>query len=157
MQPQGIDHIAIAVTDLKEAERWYTERLGAQLVERRRTEGRKTGMDSVVLRWGALTLVLLQGTGPDSQVSRYIEKYGPGVHHVAVSVDRIDAAVPELQADGVDFDTPIIHAPGLRQAFARREPVSGMMFEIIERTGTEGFNDNNVRQLFLSLEESDSI
>lgn len=152
---ETVDHLAIAVDDLERAVAFYRDRLGAAYVERRVTEGRKTGMESVVLQLGPLRIVLLKGTSPESQVAKYVEEYGPGVQHVAFRVHNIEAAVADLRRRGLPFDTEILTVPGLKQAFSGRDPVSGMMFEIIERTGEEGFSDENVRRLFESLEEKD--
>lgn len=153
----GVDHLAIAVADLEAAVAFYRDQLGFTEMERRTTTGRASGMESVVLAAGSLKVVLLRGTSEESQVTRYLRHYGPGVQHVAFMVDDIAAVVADLQARGLPFDTGIITAPGLRQAFSRRDPISGMMFEIIERTGEEGFSDDNVRQLFESLEEKESF
>ncbi|HYF93123.1 MAG TPA: VOC family protein [Symbiobacteriaceae bacterium] len=152
-----VDHLAVAVDDLEAAVAFYRERLGFEEVERRVTEGKKTGMLSVVMRAGDLKVVLLKGTTDDSQVSRYVQEYGPGVQHVAFMVEGIDAVVDDLRQRGLPFDTDVIVGPGLKQAFSKRDPVSGMMFELIERTGEAGFLDNNVKQLFESLEQNNSF
>jgi methylmalonyl-CoA epimerase len=152
-----VDHLAIAVDDLEAAVAFYRDRLGFTELERRVTEGRKSGMLSVVMKAGDLQVVLLKGTSPESQVSRYVAEYGPGVQHVAFMVQGIEQVVEDLRDRGLPFDTGVIVAPGLKQAFSKRDPVSGMMFELIERTGEEGFVDGNVKQLFEALEQNDSF
>lgn len=152
-----IDHVAIAVRDLEEAIAWYRDVLGFELVERRETKGKATGMISAVMKAGDVTFVLLQGTSQDSQVSKYVESFGPGVQHLAVAVDDLERVVDKLKESGIEFDTSIIRSTGLTQIFTRREGCSGMMFEIIQRTGPEGFSDQSVQQLFEELEESDSF
>jgi methylmalonyl-CoA/ethylmalonyl-CoA epimerase len=152
-----VDHLAVAVDDLEEAVCFYRDRLGFTEVERRTTEGLKTGMESAVMKAGDLRVVLLRGTTEESQVTRYVREYGPGVQHVAFQVEGIESVVADLKERGLLFDTGVIEAPGLKQAFSKRDPISGMMFELIERTGEEGFNEANVRKLFQSLEESDSF
>jgi methylmalonyl-CoA epimerase len=152
-----VDHLAIAVDDLEAAVAFYRDRLGFAEAERRVTEGRKTGMVSAVMKAGDLQVVLLKGTSAESQVSRYVAEYGPGVQHVAFAVEGIEHVVADLKHRGLPFDTGVIEAPGLKQAFSKRDPVSGMMFELIERTGEEGFVDNNVQKLFESLEENGSF
>lgn len=154
---RGVDHLAIAVDDLEIAIAFYRDRLGFKEVERRSTAGVRTGMDSAVMLAGDLKVVLIRGTSPQSQVSRYVAEYGPGVQHVAFQVEGIEAVFADLRERGLAFDTDIITAPGLKQAFSTRDPVSGMMFELIERTGAEGFSDESVRKLFESLEEKDSF
>lgn len=151
----SVDHVAIAVRDLEESIKLYTDVLGFELKERRRTEGKHTAMVSAVLKAGPVTVVLLQGTSPDSQVSRFVENFGPGVQHVAIGVQNLPEMAEELKAAGMEFDTTVIQSPGLRQIFSKRDPGSGMMFEFIERMGGD-FSDQSVQQLFEQLEQKDS-
>ena len=151
----GIDHVAIAVRDLEESVRFYTDVLGFELVERRRTEGKQTAMISAVLKAGPITVVLLQGTSPESQVSRFVEHFGPGVQHLAIGVEDLPALAEDLKREGLEFDTSVIRSPGLLQIFSHRDPGSGMMFELIERKGGD-FSDQSVQSLFEQLEKKDS-
>jgi methylmalonyl-CoA epimerase len=152
----GIDHVAIAVHDLEESIRFYTDVLGFDLTERRKTEGKHTAMVSAVLKAGPITVVLLQGTTPESQVSRFVENFGPGVQHLAIAVENLPELAQALKAEGLEFDTTIINSPGLRQIFTHREPGSGMMFELIERMGGD-FSDQSVQSLFEQLEKKDAF
>lgn len=156
-QVQGIDHITIAVPDLEAAVDWYTKTLGLHITERRHTVGTKSGMISAVLVLGQVTIVLVQGTNPQSQISRFIESYGPGVQHVAFRVEEIAKVVDELEGRGLEFSTELLVSPGLKQIFSRRHQDSGMMFELIERHDNDGFATENVQSLFEQLEESDSF
>jgi methylmalonyl-CoA epimerase len=152
---KSVDHVAIAVQDLEASIRFYTQVLGFQLHERRKTEGKHTAMISAVLKAGPITIVLLQGTSPDSQVSKFVEHYGAGVQHLAIGVENLPEMAEELKAAGMDFDTNVISSPGLRQIFSHRDPGSGMMFEFIERMGGD-FTDQSVQQLFEQLENKDA-
>lgn len=152
-----IDHIAVAVENLQVAEHWYTEVLGFKCIERRAVEGRKSGMISSVMAAGPVVFVLIQGTSPESQVSRFIQHYGQGVQHVALQVRGIDQLVPALRGRRLDFSTSMIESPELRQAFTRRSPETGLMLEFIERGKFTGFNDHNVNSLFAQLEANDDF
>jgi len=151
-----IDHLAIAVENLEEAIVFYSETMKLPLVERRETLGKSSGMRSAVMSAGSFQIVLIEGTSPESQVSRYVEHYGPGVQHVAFEVQDIENTQRALAENGMEFSTSILVAPGLRQTFSKRDKVSGMMFELIERTGEEGFQDANTTQLFEELEKADA-
>ncbi|MGV7961502.1 VOC family protein [Photorhabdus tasmaniensis] len=151
-----IDHLAIAVTSLEKALRLYTDVLGFTFVERRTTKGTTTGMESAVLQGNGYTLVLLQGTDAQSQVSQYIDRFGPGVQHVAFEVDSLEEVVAELEPNGIQFSTRIINGDNLKQIFTRRDEESGMMFEFIERHG-EGFEEGSIDSLFRQLEETQQI
>ena len=152
----SIDHVAIAVRDLEESIKFYTEVLGFELKERRRTEGKQTAMVSAVLKAGPVTVVLLQGTTPESQVSRFVEHFGPGVQHLALGVENLPEMAEELKAAGMEFDTTVISSPGLRQIFSKRDAGSGQMFEFIERMGGD-FSDQSVQQLFEQLEKKNAF
>lgn len=153
---RGIDHVAIAVPDLDAAAKFYTEALGMEAEPEKLTEGRSRGMRSRVIRAGDVKIVLVQGTTPDSNVSRYIDAFGPGVQHVAILVDNIEAVVADLQPH-VEFDTNVIVGPNLKQAFTHRDATSGMVYELVERTEYNGFQDANVQQLFDQLEGKDAF
>lgn len=152
---RSIDHVAIAVKDLEESIGFYTKVLGFELHERRKTEGKHTAMVSAVLKAGPITVVLLQGTSPESQVSKFVDHFGPGVQHLAIGVENLPEMAEELKGAGLEFDTTVINSPGLRQIFTKREEGSGMMFEFIERMGGD-FTDQSVQQLFEQLEKKDA-
>jgi len=148
----GIDHVAIAVRDLDAAIGHYRDVLGMELRERRQIAGRVSGMDSAVMEAGGVKFVLVQGDSPESNVSRYIEAYGPGVQHVAIEIPDAQEAIDELRARGADLLTGVINGPGLDQIFTKREPNSGMQLEIIARAENEGFDPRNVQELFEAME-----
>jgi len=152
---RSIDHVAIAVHDLEASIEFYSKVMGFQLHERRKTEGKNTAMISAVLKAGPVTVVLLQGTSTESQVSKFVEHFGAGVQHIAVGVENLPEMAEELKAAGMEFDTTVISSPGLRQIFSRRDEGSGMMFEFIERMGGD-FTDQSVQQLFEQLEKKDA-
>lgn len=152
-----IDHIAIAVIDLKEALFLYEDILGFELVNKREVKGGFSGMLSAELCAGGFSIVLVQGTEPKSQVSRFIEKYGPGVQHVAIEVDDIEPVTEKLKSAGMKFSTDIIRGENLIQIFTKRDGNCGMMFELIKRAKSEGgFEENNIQSLFEQLEANES-
>ncbi len=151
-----IDHIAIAVENLESAMAYYKKTLGFSVAECRVTEGKKTSMVSAVMSNGGVTVVLVQGLQADSQVSRFIQKYGPGVQHVAFEVDDLEQTKAILDKRNTEFTTSIIKGAGVRQIFTKRDPDSQVMFEFIERDDKYGFEDSNVNNLFLQLEASES-
>lgn len=155
---KGIDHVAVAVPELEPAIVFYRDVLGFSIDQRRVTHGRRTAMVSAVMKAGDLTFVLVQGTSPESQVSRYIEHHGAGVQHVAIEVEDLPGVVERLEAAGLDFVTSVIQGEGIRQAFTHRDPSSGMMFELIEYQRPDGhFSDASVQQLFEQLEATDAF
>lgn len=150
----AIDHIAIAVRDLDDAVDFFRDKLGFSLVRRRVVQGRRTGMLSAEMEHNHIKFVLCQGTEPESQVSRLIDNFGPGVAHIALSVPDAEAAAAQLAGHGLGFDTTVIKGNGLRQVFSSRDANTGMSFEFIERRGEAEFLDENVHELFAQLERS---
>src|SRR4051794_9544100 len=120
----SIDHVAVAVNDLEEAIEWYSSNLGFQCVERRSTRGAQTEMLSAVMKAGSAVVVLVQGVGPDSQVSRFVERFGPGVQHLALQVTNLDVAIKHFTSAAAEID--VIEEDGIRQVFLRRDPGSGV-------------------------------
>ncbi len=153
-QYHQIDHIAFAVLDLEKAIQFFTQTLGFELGPRRLTEGERTGMISAEVHLQGVKFVLCQGTTPESPISRLVDKHGPTVHHVALSVDDVEATREDLLLRGVEFTTNVINGPGLTQAFTGREVNTGLMLEFVHRNGEEGFLDSNVSALFKQLEQT---
>lgn len=151
----GIDHLAIAVPDLDAAVQWVRDTLGFQVTDAKETHGRSSGMKSAVLRLGPITLVLCEGVGDSSQTTRFVQSKGSGVQHVAFRVQNLTQAISKLEASGLAFSTPRLDGDGLSQIFSMRDAATGLMIELIERRGFDGFRDENVHRLFDSLETQD--
>jgi methylmalonyl-CoA/ethylmalonyl-CoA epimerase len=149
-----IDHIAIAVIDLDAGIDFFCNTLGFKLIRRREIHGKNTGMVSAEIEHNDIKFVLCQGTEPNSQVSRLVQNFGPGVAHIALAVDSAQDAETALSATGLQFDTTLIQGAGLSQIFSRRDPNSGLSFEFIARSGEENFLEENVNELFAQLERS---
>jgi methylmalonyl-CoA epimerase len=148
----SLDHVAIAVRDLDEAIETYCRTFGFEHVESRTVEGSFSGMETAVLQAGNVKIVLVQGTSPESNVSQYIEHYGPGVQHIAIEVDDAERVFADLGERGCDLLTGVIKAPGLDQIFTRRDSNSGMQVEIIARAQNDGFAASNIQELFTAME-----
>jgi methylmalonyl-CoA epimerase len=146
----GIDHIALAVTDLDSALPVYAA-LGFTLLDRSEVQGEHSGMLYATLNSRDATLVLVQGTSPASQVSQFVEQFGTGMHHVAFAVTDLDEALRRSAAAGIAPDTPVVADTGIRQAFLHRDERTGVRIELIERQDAP-FSAHNVRQLFRHLE-----
>ena len=147
----SLDHIAIGVEDLDTAIDWYTRCCRFRVLERRITRGERTGMLSAVLAGGSAVIVLIQGIETDSQVSRFISKFGPGVQHIGLAVNDLYSAIDQVQEGGGVVDTSIIAGDGIRQVFLRRDAGSGVRVELIDRRGGT-FSDHSVNQLFQQFE-----
>ncbi|MBI4808957.1 MAG: VOC family protein [Nitrosomonadales bacterium] len=150
----GIDHVAIAVEDIDASIAHYSSALGFSLLDRSEVNGDHTGMVYAVLKSGSATVVLVQGTSPESQVSKFLAAFGTGMHHIAFSVSDLDAALAKVREAGGKNDTPVISDDGIRQTFLQRDPATGVRIELIERTDAP-FSEKNVEGLFRALEARD--
>jgi methylmalonyl-CoA/ethylmalonyl-CoA epimerase len=148
----GIDHIAIAVRDLDESISWYCNNLGFDLQDRRITSANRVSMSSAVLRSGEATIVLVQGHQPECSINKFIDKFGPGVQHIAFEVASLFDALELFPEDAKPEDTNVIEGDGIRQVFLKRTKGSAVRVELIERQGGD-FSDESVLELFTSFEE----
>lgn len=94
-----LDHIGIAVKDLSESLAFYRDVLGLELDVPEDVPSQRVRAHFIRVGEGALEL--LEPTAADSPIAKYVEKRGPGLHHVALRVDDIRAALAHLKARGV--------------------------------------------------------
>jgi methylmalonyl-CoA/ethylmalonyl-CoA epimerase len=127
-----IHHIGIAVSDLDDAIRKYEKRLGFNLEGRESVESEE--VEVAIFRLGESRIELLQSTKPNGIISKFIERRGEGIHHVAVEVEDIEKELEELKARGAPVldDEPRIGAGGHKVAFIHPKGASGVLLELIQ-------------------------
>lgn len=150
-----IDHAAIAVRNLDEAIDTFTNQYGFRLMDRRVMSGESTGMELATIEAGDVTLVLVQGLDAQSNVTRYIEHYGPGVQHLAILVDGLQDVHADLKQRSANLLTGVIRNAALRQTFTRRDSNTGMQFEFLERSNISEFEEDNIRELYDAMDRED--
>lgn len=141
MGSMGIDHITLCVENLEAAEYLFTKILGFEVIWSARDVGtEKSSMDTIVVQRGNARVALMQGRDKQvkSQITQFIEKYGPGVQHVAIEVDDIEAVSREWEEHGVQFSGPLKEGRDgfgpLRQRFTYPLfPGSGFFIELTQR------------------------
>ena len=128
-----IDHLGVAVRSITEAGVYYREVLG--LSEEAVEEVPEQKVRVAFFGVGAVRIELLEPTDDDSPVARFLEKRGPGLHHVAYRVDDLPAALAALKAAGVRLidETPRPGAHGMKIAFAHPATTGGVLSEFCER------------------------
>ncbi len=129
-----LDHIGIAVKDLDAAVRFYRDVLGLELEKVEEVPEERVRI--AMFRLGDVHIELLQGTDPESAISKFIEKRGEGIHHIAIHVDDVDAKTGELKAKGVilTYDKPREVAGGSRKInFIHPKNTFGVLLEIMTR------------------------
>ena len=127
-----IDHIGVAVEDLDAAIGLYRDQLGMR--EQHRETVEEQGVDAVLLEIGDAHVELLSPLGPDTAVGRFLERHGPGMHHVAYRTDDIDAELEAARAAGLRLidEEPRIGIRGSRVAFVHPKSTGGVLTEIVE-------------------------
>ena len=127
-----IDHIGVAVEDLDEAIRLYGERLGMPLQHRETVE--EQGVEAVLLGVGESHVELLRPLGPDTAVGKFLQRSGPGLHHVAYGTDDIESALDAVRAAGLALidEQPRTGIRGSRVAFLHPKSTGGVLTELVE-------------------------
>lgn len=130
----AIDHIGIAVKSIEESMRFYRE--GLAIGEPHREEVPSQKVRTASFRLGDSALELLEPTDPGSPIAGFIEKKGPGIHHVALRVDKIEAALDRLRGLGFRLidEKPRTGAGGKRIAFLHPSAAGGVLIELCENT-----------------------
>jgi methylmalonyl-CoA/ethylmalonyl-CoA epimerase len=127
-----MDHIGVAVEDLDDAIQLYEERLGMPLQHRETVE--EQGVEAVLLGVGESHVELLRPLGPDTAVGKFLERSGPGLHHVAYGTDDIDSALEAVRGAGLRLidERPRIGVRGSRVAFLHPKSTGGVLTELVE-------------------------
>lgn len=130
MNKPKLDHIGIAVKSLDAARVYEALGLTIDHVETVETQKVKTAFLSV----GDSQLELLEPTGPDSTIAKFIEKRGEGIHHICLRVDNIEAHLETLKAQGYRLinEAPVPGAHNCRVAFLHPSAGNGVLIELSE-------------------------
>ena len=127
-----IDHIGVATDDLDGAIALYEETLGMPIAHRETVESQ--GVEAVLLDVGDGHVELLRPLGADTPVGRYLEKKGPGLHHVAYAVEDIDGTLGKLREAGVELidSEPRTGIRDSRVAFVHPKSTGGVLTELVQ-------------------------
>lgn len=127
-----IDHIGVAVDDLDAALALYEGSFGMPVAHRETVEAQ--GVEAVLLDVGDCHVELLRSLGPETPVGRFLDRKGPGLHHVAYRVDDIDATLADLREQGIELidSTPRVGIRNSRVAFVHPRATGSVLTEIVE-------------------------
>ena len=125
-----IDHIGVAVSDLNASLRFFRDALGLELEAPEEVPSQR--VRAHFLQAGDATVELLEATSDDSPIAKYVSKRGPGIHHVALRVDDIVAALADLKARGIRLidETPRAGAHDSLVAFIHPASAHGVLVEL---------------------------
>lgn len=127
-----IAHIAVAVKSLTEAVKSVEAIFGLKASPVEFVESQKVKLQFVTL--GALRIEFLEPTSSDSPISKFIEKRGGGIHHIAVQTEELDKKLKDLKAKNIPLihENPVEGAEDCRVAFLHPKALSGVLVELIE-------------------------
>ncbi|MFT4048621.1 MAG: methylmalonyl-CoA epimerase [Solirubrobacterales bacterium] len=126
-----IDHIGLAVEDLDATLELYNEKFEMAIQYREVVE--EQGVEAVLLEVGGGHVELLSPLGPDTPVGKFLEKRGPGMHHVAYRVDDVQAELDRLAALGIELIdlAPRIGIRGSTVAFVHPQSAGFVLTELV--------------------------
>ena len=127
-----INHIGIAVKSLEESIPFYRDQLSMPFAGIEEVAEQKVRV--AMLQVGESKIELLEPTSDDSPVAKFIEKNGPGIHHLAYEVEDIEAAIARLMAEGARMidEKPRAGAHGSRIAFIHPKSSNGVLTELCQ-------------------------
>ena len=127
-----IEHIAILVEDIEKTMAFWQEGLGLELAGVKELPAEKSRV--AFLPVGGSQVELVQPTSSDSGLARFLEKRGPGMHHLCLEVDDIAGMLVHLKSLGTQLinETPVIASDGKQYAFIHPKSANGVMVELYE-------------------------
>ncbi len=135
--PRKINHLGVSVSSIDDALKFWRDGLGLELheVEVVADQGVRTAM----LPLGESRIELLEATGDDTPVGKFLTKRGPGIHHVCVEVADLAAKLTQLQEQGIRLidEQPRRGAGGMLVAFVHPASTGGVLVELVESSKPE--------------------
>ncbi|SRR6266566_2190488 len=127
-----IDHLGIATTNIDGALAFWRDTLGLELADAEEVAEQKVRV--AMLPIGDTRFELLEATSPESPIAKFLEKRGPGLHHVAVRVHDIHETLAGLKAKGARLidETPRAGAGDCLVAFVHPSAAGGVLLELVQ-------------------------
>jgi methylmalonyl-CoA/ethylmalonyl-CoA epimerase len=128
-----IDHLGIAVNNIEDGKNFWMDALGLEFEGSETVEEQK--VTTAFFPVGESEVELLESTAPDGPIAKFLEKKGPGIHHVAFRVENVEAALAELKEKGIKLidEKPRMGAGGAKIAFLHPKATNGILVELCER------------------------
>ena len=124
-----IDHIAIAVNDVEESAKIYQQALGVDEIEFETVESEGVKVAIIALENGRIEL--MQPTNDSSPIKKFLDKKGPGLHHMALDTNNIEGEVERMEGCGIQFLGKIRPgSAGTKVTFIHPKSLSGVLAEL---------------------------
>lgn len=130
MKAKSIEHIGIAVENLQESIRYYEEVLGLECYAIEEVADQK--VKTAFFKVGDTKIELLESTQSDGPIAKFIEKKGPGIHHLAFAVDNVNQALKDVEEKGIRLIDKQARpgAEGLQIGFLHPKSTGGVLTEL---------------------------
>jgi methylmalonyl-CoA/ethylmalonyl-CoA epimerase len=130
----SVNHIAIAVRNIEDAEKLYESALGLKVAHREVVEEQGVRASMLETAAGDTTIELLEPIGKHSPIHKFLEKRGEGIHHICFKVDDIESALERLKKQGIRLinEAPRPGVDGTRVAFLHPKALNGVLIELAE-------------------------
>jgi methylmalonyl-CoA/ethylmalonyl-CoA epimerase len=133
MPKATIDHIAIAVKSIREAFSLFVDVFGAEFICG--ADDDRLGIRTIQLRLPpGVKIELMEPINEDSYLERYLNKHGPGFHHMTTFVPDIEQVIPELEERGFDVVDTDVSDPAWRETYVRPRRGFGTLLQIVDTT-----------------------
>ncbi|TPE42883.1 methylmalonyl-CoA epimerase [Pontibacter mangrovi] len=129
---KNVEHIGIAVKDFAEANALYFKLLGVEPYKTEYVESE--GVNTSFFKVGGTKIELLEGTKPESAISKFVEKRGEGIHHIAFEVEDIYAEMERLKGEGFILlnEQPKKGADNKLVCFVHPKSANGVLVELTQ-------------------------
>ncbi len=129
---KSIHHVAIVVDDMEKSLSFWRDAVGLELTALRDVPGEQSQVAFLPLTGSEVELV--RPTTADSGIAKYLAKRGPGMHHICLEVDDLEAMLAQLRDKGIRLvnEQPRVAADGKRYAFVHPESTSGVLVELYQ-------------------------
>ena len=137
-----VDHVGVAVADVEKALAFFQETFGVPMPEVKELEDQ--GVRAALISVGQTRLELLQPTGPETPVGRFIERRGEGLHHLAFNVKDVAAGLEAVKSQGLQVidEAPREGLSGLI-AFIHPRSVHGVLTELVQSVEADPSSDGD--------------
>lgn len=132
-----VEHIGIAVKNLSQSIPLYEKMLNSPCYKTETVVSEQ--VNTAFFQQGETKIELLESSDPDGVIARFIDKKGPGIHHIAFEVADIEAEIARLKQEGFIFiqDTPKQGADNKRVCFLHPKSTDGVLIELCEERGVD--------------------
>ena len=129
----GIEHIGIAVNDLETVSSFWENIL--KIVHTHTEDVESEGVSTKIFDTGKGKIELLDSLDKNSSIHKFLQKRGPGIHHICLEVDDINNAIEELKKFKIDIlnNSPSIGAEGYKIVFIHPRSTGGVLVELAEK------------------------